>query len=149
MALGQHLNRERAFKRQSGDLGWREFCSETKGMRTLSICLILILFSSFFGQAQAAKAVPLPPVQPAPMVIEGHDDNLHAGLSYNLTAATSVGLQRAGYSTSKAALISGGMVFLLGLFKEFAIDRRPQIDDLQADLVGTATGMIIPYRIEF
>lgn len=100
----------------------------------LSLVLIAILFSSL-----SASAVDL----------TERDKNMHAGLSFQLTATSNHTLRKLGLTKTTSSAISAGAVFFLGLLKEFAIDRKADQRDIQADAVGTALGAVIPFRIEF
>ena len=77
------------------------------------------------------------------------DKNLHAGISYNLAAAGTVSLKDLGYSNAQAMFISGGVVLLMGVLKEYGHDSHPDAKDIQADFADTVVGMTIPFRIEF
>lgn len=77
------------------------------------------------------------------------DKNMHLGLSYNLTAAGTHSLQRLGVSRFESALYSGGVVFALGILKEFMIDQAGDEQDIHADFYGAALGMVVPFQIEF
>ena len=103
------------------------------------ICLLILMSLAFAGQVNALDTVNL----------SEPDKNLHMGLSYNLTAAGAVSIQKMGYSNTQATFVSGGMVLLMGILKEYVHDRQPDVMDIQADLVGTLVGMTIPFRIEF
>jgi hypothetical protein len=77
------------------------------------------------------------------------DKNLHMGLSYNLTAAGTHSLQQLGVPRFESALLSGGFVLVLGVLKEFVVDQVEDGRDIQADVYGTALGMVVPFQIEF
>jgi hypothetical protein len=117
-------------------MGWQEVCFIT-AMRFKTFLVIIITALSF--QAKAFDVVDF----------SEQDKDMHAGLSYNLTAAATATLKKNGYSSWKSALISGSMVFLVGVLKEYALDNSPDTKDVQADLAGTAVGMTIPFRVEF
>jgi hypothetical protein len=107
-------------------------------MKLITKILLLILLCSSF-QAQALDMVNF----------SEQDKNMHAGLSYNLAAAATATLRNNGFSPMNSSLISGSMVLLIGILKEYTFDNNPDTKDVQADLAGTAVGMTIPFRIEF
>jgi hypothetical protein len=77
------------------------------------------------------------------------DKNMHMGLSYNLTAAGTHSLTQLGVPRFESALLSGGVVLMFGVLKELVIDQVGDDRDIQADVYGTALGMVVPFQIEF
>ena len=76
------------------------------------------------------------------------DKKLHAETSFYLTVGSYAGLRMIG-SEKPVALLSSFLLPLAAGFLKEAIDERPSSKDMEANLAGIGTGLMIPILWEF
>jgi branched-subunit amino acid ABC-type transport system permease component len=77
------------------------------------------------------------------------DKEKHVIVSAGLTTLAYAGARRSNFSHGQSVAISATSVFLLGLFKEYAMDDQPDLKDVGANAAGIGIGLLIPLIVRF
>lgn len=80
--------------------------------------------------------------------INQEDKQKHFGLSATIAAPVYLTARNAKWSWWKSALTASIVSLSLGHMKELS-DKRYDAEDMEANLAGTATGILIPLTFEF
>jgi hypothetical protein len=76
------------------------------------------------------------------------DKKLHAETSFYLTIGSYTGFRIAGIEKEGSFLLSFLLPLTAGFLKE-ANDKKPDDEDMEANLAGISTGLLVPIILEF